>query len=134
MLLRLVRTYLRPYAAPLAVIVALQFVGTMAALYLPSLNADIIDRGVVTGGLWAWEQVDRLDVSRHLQRHTLDAGTVDELAAKLDVKSQAKEKVASLKDSATTDDGKPRAEVLAAAGSLVAMAVVLLLWRRRHGS
>ena len=49
MLLRLVRTYLRPYAAPLAVVVALQFVGTMAALLLPSLNADIIDRGVVTG-------------------------------------------------------------------------------------
>ena len=49
MLLRLVRTYLRPYAVPLAAVVALQFVGTMAALYLPSLNADIIDRGVVTG-------------------------------------------------------------------------------------
>ncbi len=49
MLLRLVRTYLKPYAAPLAVVVALQFVGTMAALYLPSLNADIIDKGVVTG-------------------------------------------------------------------------------------
>lgn len=49
MLLRIVRTYLRPYAAPLAAVVALQFVGTMAALYLPSLNADIIDRGVVTG-------------------------------------------------------------------------------------
>ena len=49
MLLRLVRTYLRPYAAPLAAVVALQFVGTMAALALPSLNADIIDNGVVTG-------------------------------------------------------------------------------------
>ncbi|WP_210649268.1 ABC transporter ATP-binding protein [Nocardioides sp. SYSU D00065] len=49
MLLRLVRTYLAPYRAPLAAVVALQFVGTMAALYLPSLNADIIDRGVVTG-------------------------------------------------------------------------------------
>ena len=49
MLLRLVRTYLKPYAAPLAAVVALQFVGTMAALYLPSLNADIIDNGVVTG-------------------------------------------------------------------------------------
>ncbi|CAM3667412.1 ABC transporter ATP-binding protein [Nocardioides zeicaulis] len=49
MLLRIVRTYLRPYAAPLAAVVALQFVGTMAALYLPSLNADIIDKGVVTG-------------------------------------------------------------------------------------
>lgn len=49
MLLRLVRTYLRPYAAPLAAVVVLQFVGTMAGLYLPSLNADIIDHGVVTG-------------------------------------------------------------------------------------
>lgn len=49
MLLRLVRTYLRPYAAPLAVVVALQFVGTMAGLFLPSINADIIDEGVVAG-------------------------------------------------------------------------------------
>ena len=48
------------------------------------------------------------------------------------MKSQAKDKVASLKDSATTDSGNPRPEVLAAAGSLVAMAVVLLLWRRRR--
>ena len=32
-----------------AVVVALQFVGTVMALYLPSLNADIIDNGVVTG-------------------------------------------------------------------------------------
>jgi Protein of unknown function (DUF3618) len=64
------------------------------------------------------------------QREQL-AGTVDDLAAKLDVKSQAQQKVASLKDAATTDSGAPRPEVLAAAGSLVAMAVVLLLWRRR---
>jgi len=49
MLLRLVRTYLRPYVAPLAAVVALQLVGTMAALYLPSLNADIIDNGVILG-------------------------------------------------------------------------------------
>ena len=65
------------------------------------------------------------------QREQL-AGTVDELAAKLDVKSQAQQKVASLKDAATTDTGKPRPDVLAAAGSLVAMALVLLVWRRRH--
>ena len=50
------------------------------------------------------------------------------------MKTQAKDKVAALKDSATTDAGNPRAEVLAAAGSLVAMAVVLLLWRRRRDS
>ena len=66
-----------------------------------------------------------------LQREQL-ADTVDQLAAKLDVKSQAKQKVASLKDSATTDSGTPRPEVLAAAGSLVAMAVVVLLWRHRR--
>jgi ATP-binding cassette subfamily B multidrug efflux pump len=49
MLVRLVRQYLQPYKAWLCVIVVLQFIGTVAALYLPSLNADIIDRGVATG-------------------------------------------------------------------------------------
>lgn len=49
MLLRLLRTYLRPYKKSLLAVLALQFVGTMAALYLPSLNADIIDNGVVRG-------------------------------------------------------------------------------------
>ncbi|MCW2711585.1 MAG: transporter ATP-binding protein, partial [Marmoricola sp.] len=49
MLIRLVREYLRPYRTWLTVIVLLQFTGTVAALYLPSLNADIIDRGVATG-------------------------------------------------------------------------------------
>ena len=80
-----------------------------------------------TGGARTPEQIE---AEIEAQRAQL-AGTVDELAAKLDVKSQARQKVASLKDSATTDSGTPRAEVLAAAGSLVAMAVVLLLWRRR---
>ena len=49
MLLRLVRSGLAPYKGPIAIIVALQLVGTLAMLYLPSLNAEIIDRGVVTG-------------------------------------------------------------------------------------
>ena len=49
MLITLVRRFLAPYRGPLAVVVALQFIGTVAALYLPSLNADIIDNGVVTG-------------------------------------------------------------------------------------
>ncbi|KRF37043.1 ABC transporter ATP-binding protein [Nocardioides sp. Soil805] len=49
MLLRLVRTHLAPYRRPIAAIVALQFVGTLAMLYLPSLNAQIIDNGVVLG-------------------------------------------------------------------------------------
>ncbi|MGC4761629.1 ABC transporter ATP-binding protein [Micromonospora sp. DT46] len=49
MLTRLLRTHLRPYHRPLAAVVLLQFVGTMASLYLPSLNADIIDLGVARG-------------------------------------------------------------------------------------
>jgi hypothetical protein len=62
------------------------------------------------------------------QREQL-AGTVDELAAKLDVKAQATARVQALQERVTDDAGKPRPEVLAAAGSLVAMAVVLLFWR-----
>ncbi len=49
MLLRLTRTFLQPYRRWLTIVVGLQFVGTVAALYLPSLNADIIDKGVATG-------------------------------------------------------------------------------------
>ncbi|PWU48415.1 multidrug ABC transporter ATP-binding protein [Micromonospora globispora] len=49
MLIRLLRNHLRPYRRLLAAVVALQFVGTMASLYLPSLNADIIDQGVARG-------------------------------------------------------------------------------------
>ena len=74
---------------------------------------------------------EELEADVEAQREQL-AGTVDDLAAKLDVKSQAQDKVAALKYSATTDDGTPRPEVLAAVGSLVAMAVVLVLWRRRR--
>ncbi|HEU5113477.1 MAG TPA: ABC transporter ATP-binding protein [Acidimicrobiia bacterium] len=49
MLIRIVKEYLQPYRRWLTIIVALQLVGTIASLYLPSLNADIIDQGVVTG-------------------------------------------------------------------------------------
>lgn len=49
MLLRLLRTHLAPYRRWIAIIVVLQFVATVAALYLPSLNADIIDDGVARG-------------------------------------------------------------------------------------
>ncbi|GGK24898.1 multidrug ABC transporter ATP-binding protein [Pilimelia terevasa] len=46
MLIRLLRTYLRPYRGLLGAVVALQLAATIANLYLPSLNADIIDRGI----------------------------------------------------------------------------------------
>ncbi|MFD5297182.1 ABC transporter ATP-binding protein [Streptomyces mutabilis] len=49
MLIRLLRACLRPYRKPIALLVALQFVQTCASLYLPTLNADIIDNGVVEG-------------------------------------------------------------------------------------
>jgi ATP-binding cassette subfamily B protein len=49
MLLDLLKTFLAPYRRSIAIVVALHLVGTLAALYLPSLNADIIDNGVVTG-------------------------------------------------------------------------------------
>ncbi len=48
-LLRLLRTYLQPYRAWLLGVVGLQFAATLAALYLPRLNADIIDNGVARG-------------------------------------------------------------------------------------
>jgi ATP-binding cassette, subfamily B, multidrug efflux pump len=49
MLTRVLRTYLRPYRRPLLAVVGLQLLGTMASLYLPSLNADIIDNGIAKG-------------------------------------------------------------------------------------
>ena len=56
MLIRLLRTYLVPYRRPAGSrVVILQLVGTMASLFLPSLNAAIIDEGVAkgdTGFIW----------------------------------------------------------------------------------
>ena len=51
MLIRLLRDYLRPYRRDLSLVVVLQLVQTLATLYLPTLNADIIDNGVITGNI-----------------------------------------------------------------------------------
>jgi ATP-binding cassette subfamily B protein len=48
-LLSLLRVHLRPYRQPIALIVLFQLISTIASLYLPGLNAQIIDQGVVTG-------------------------------------------------------------------------------------
>ena len=48
-LIALLQRYLQPYKAALIAVVVLQFFGTLAALYLPTLNADIIDNGVAKG-------------------------------------------------------------------------------------
>ena len=49
MLGRLLVTYLRPYWALLLAVVVFQLGGSIASLYLPTLNADIIDQGVAKG-------------------------------------------------------------------------------------
>ncbi|MCP2266636.1 ABC transporter ATP-binding protein [Promicromonospora thailandica] len=51
MLVTLARKYLGPYRWAVVAVLVLQLVQTLAALYLPSLNADIIDHGVVVGDI-----------------------------------------------------------------------------------
>ena len=47
--MRLLRTHLLKYRGEVAAVVIVQFVATAAMLYLPTLNADIIDNGVAKG-------------------------------------------------------------------------------------
>ncbi len=49
MLLALLRQYVRPYRWLVATVMGLQIVSTLASLYLPTVNAAIIDDGVATG-------------------------------------------------------------------------------------
>ncbi len=49
MLLALLRQYLRPYRRLIAVLMVLQLISTLASLYLPTVNAAIIDDGVAKG-------------------------------------------------------------------------------------
>lgn len=49
MLIRLLRVHLHQYRTTILLVVLLQFVQTLATLYLPTLFADIIDNGVVKG-------------------------------------------------------------------------------------
>jgi len=48
-LFRLLVTYLRPYAAAVMLVVSLLLIQSIANLYLPNLNADIINNGVIKG-------------------------------------------------------------------------------------
>src|SRR3989442_7022259 len=50
-LLRLLRTSLRPYAGYVALVVSLLLIQSIANLYLPNLNADIINNGVIKGDI-----------------------------------------------------------------------------------
>ena len=49
MLLKLLVRYLRPYTRLIVGVVVFQLVSSIASLYLPSLNADIIDKGIAVG-------------------------------------------------------------------------------------
>jgi ATP-binding cassette subfamily B protein len=49
MLWALLRQYVRPYRWLLAVVAGLQVISTLASLYLPTINAQIIDDGVAKG-------------------------------------------------------------------------------------
>ena len=51
MLIHLLRTYLRPYIREVSVVVVLVVIQSIANLYLPNLNADIINNGVVKGDI-----------------------------------------------------------------------------------
>lgn len=50
-LLRLLRVYSRPYIGLLTAVLILQAISSFATLYLPSLNANIIDKGVSSGDI-----------------------------------------------------------------------------------
>ncbi|MDR0482405.1 MAG: ABC transporter ATP-binding protein/permease [Cellulomonadaceae bacterium] len=61
MLFKLARTYLRPYFGAVALLMVLQLVQTLASLYLPSLNAAIIDNGVTQGDVgYIWSTGGRM--------------------------------------------------------------------------
>lgn len=84
---------------------------------------------------------EEIEAQIEVQREQL-AGTLDALSAKLDVKSQAKAKVsdakatgqakaAVMKDRATTDDGRPRPDLLVFGATVVVVAVAVVWWSRR---
>jgi hypothetical protein len=76
------------------------------------------------------QETARLEAEIEAQRDDL-AETIDQLAHKLDVKSQAKERAAELKARATTDGGKPRPELVAALAGVLVLGGLVVWWRRR---
>lgn len=48
-LLKLMRQYAKPYQGAILIVIVLQLFQTIASLYLPTMNADIIDNGVAIG-------------------------------------------------------------------------------------
>lgn len=71
-----------------------------------------------------------LEAQIEQQRDQL-AETVGHLAHKLDVKAQARERAAHLKEQVTTDSGKPRPIVVVTIAGTVVLTGVLVWWLRR---
>jgi ATP-binding cassette subfamily B multidrug efflux pump len=76
MLIRLMREYLRPYRTAITVLVVLQLIGTLANLYLPTLNADIIDNGVIKGDTGYIVSIGGLMLAITLVQITCSVGAV----------------------------------------------------------
>ncbi|MFC8447813.1 ABC transporter ATP-binding protein [Kitasatospora sp. NPDC057223] len=76
MLIRLLRAHLRPYHRPISLLVLLQLVSTIAALYLPTLNADIIDDGVVKGDTTYILQIGAVMIAVTLAQAVCSVGAV----------------------------------------------------------
>ena len=74
---------------------------------------------------------DQIEADIERQREEL-ATTVNQLQAKLDVKTRAQQGVADLKDRATTASGRPRPDLTAAAVAALVVVVGLAVWRRRR--
>jgi hypothetical protein len=71
-----------------------------------------------------------LEAQIEQQRDQL-AETVGQLAHKLDVKAQARERAAHLREQMTTDGGKPRPVMVATVAGAVVLTGVLVWWLRR---
>ena len=65
MLLALLRQYVRPYRRPLTAVAVLQVISTLASLYLPTVNAAIIDDGVAKGDTETIVELGGRDARRH---------------------------------------------------------------------
>jgi ATP-binding cassette subfamily B protein len=75
-LIRLLRAYLRPHGRAIAVIGLLQLMQTLATLYLPTLNADLIDNGVVAGDIGYILRVGGIMLAVSVVQVTCTAGAV----------------------------------------------------------